>query len=95
MTLIPNDGFIVVKPIKTAKNSQGGLYLPDTATNTVSNGEVIFVGNGEVLYNGTRAEMNYAVGDFVYYPSHSGTKIDIDSVEHVILRRTEVLVKSV
>ena len=54
-------------------------------------GEVIAVGNGKVLDNGTKLSLDVKAGDKILFGKYSGTDIKIDGQEYLILREDEVL----
>ena len=49
---------VVVSPLDEAEQMRGGLYIPDTAKEKPSQGEVIAVGPGKVSDEGARLEMD-------------------------------------
>ena len=58
---------VVVKPLEEAEQMRGGLYIPDTAKEKPSQGEVVAVGPGKLSDEGTRLEMDVSVGNKVLY----------------------------
>ena len=54
---------VVVKPLEESEQMRGGLYIPDTAKEKPSQGEVVAVGPGKVSEDGTRLDMDVKVGD--------------------------------
>ena len=82
---------VVVKPLEEAEQMRGGLYIPDTAKEKPSQGEIVAVGPGKVSDDGTRLEMDVSVGDKVLYGKYSGTDVTLDGEEYLILRESDVL----
>ena len=82
---------VVVKALEEAEQMRGGLYIPDTAKEKPSQGEVVAVGPGKISDEGTRLEMDVKVGDKVLYGKYSGTDITLDGEEFLILRESDVL----
>ena len=82
---------LVVKPIQKEEMTKGGIYLPDTAKEKPQEGEVIAVGLGKVLDNGTRIEPGVKAGDHVLFGKYSGTEIKLGDDEFLILREDEIL----
>ena len=70
---------------------RGGLYIPDTAKEKPSQGEVVAVGPGKLSEEGTRLEMDVKVGDRVLYGKYSGTDVTLDGEEYLILRESDIL----
>ncbi|MEQ8331059.1 MAG: co-chaperone GroES [Longimicrobiales bacterium] len=82
---------VVVKALEDAEQMRGGLYIPDTAKEKPSQGEVVAVGPGKVSDDGTRLDMDVKVGDRVLYGKYSGTDVTLDGEEYLILRESDVL----
>ena len=82
---------VVVKPLEEAEQMRGGLYIPDTAKEKPSQGEVVAVGPGKLSDEGARLEMDVSVGDKVLYGKYSGTDVTLDGAEYLILRESDIL----
>jgi len=82
---------VVVKPLEESEQMRGGLYIPDTAKEKPSQGEVVAVGPGKVSDDGTRIEMDVKVGDRVLYGKYSGTDVTLAGEELLILRESDIL----
>ncbi|MBL8150272.1 MAG: co-chaperone GroES [Blastocatellia bacterium] len=82
---------ILVKRIEEKEQIRGGIIIPDTAKEKPQEGEVIAVGQGKVLENGTRLEMAVKAGDKILFGKYSGTEVKIDGTEYLIMREDEVL----
>ncbi len=82
---------IIVRRIEEQEQMRGGLYIPDTAKEKPQEGEVLAVGNGKILENGTRLELDVKVGDRVLFGKYAGTEVKIDEEEYLILREDDVL----
>ena len=82
---------LLVKRIEEAETIKGGIIVPDTAKEKPQEGEVMAVGNGKTLDNGTKIELDVKAGDKILFGKYSGTDIKIDGEEYLILREDEVL----
>lgn len=82
---------VVVQPAKEGEEMRGGLYIPDTAKEKPSQGEVVAVGPGRLSEDGTRLDLDVKVGDKVLYGKYSGTDVTLDGVEYLILRESDIL----
>jgi chaperonin GroES len=82
---------VVVKPLEEEEQMRGGLYIPDTAKEKPSQGEVVAVGPGKVSDDGTRLEMDVSEGDRILYGKYSGTDVTLDGEEYLILRESDIL----
>jgi chaperonin GroES len=90
-TLKPLGDRIVVKTVEAETTTAGGILLPDTAKEKPQTAEVIAVGPGKTLDNGTIAPMEVKVGDKVVYGKYSGTEIKVGIEEVIILRQDDIL----
>ncbi len=91
MAVKPLEDRILVKPIEAAKQTASGLYLPESSTEKPIQGKVVAVGPGKRLDNGTIASLSVKKGDTVVYGKYAGTEVEIEGVDHLILRETEIL----
>ncbi|HHY39242.1 MAG TPA: co-chaperone GroES [Clostridia bacterium] len=82
---------VVVKPRQTEEVTKGGIVLPDTAKDKPQEGEVVAVGPGRLLDNGTRVAPEVKEKDIVVFSKYSGTEIKIDGEEYLILRESDIL----
>jgi chaperonin GroES len=89
--LKPLGDHVLVKPLSNEEKTEGGIYLPDTAKEKPQEGEVIAVGPGRMLDNGTRVEPEVKVGDKVIYAKYGGTDIKVGDVEYLIMRESDIL----
>ena len=69
---------VVVKIVKEEK-SAGGILLPDTAQEKPQTGEVIAVGPGKTLDNGSRQVVDVQVGEKVLFVTSTGWKKGVGS----------------
>jgi chaperonin GroES len=80
-----------VKPLDEDEQMRGGLYIPDTAKEKPSQGEVVAVGPGKLSEEGARLDMDVSVGDKVLYGKYSGTDVTLEGEEYLILRESDIL----
>ena len=89
----PLEDRVVILPADEAEAMRGGLYIPDTAKEKPTQGEVIAVGPGR-FEKGTRVPMELKVGDQVIYGKYSGTPFNLeDGTEVIIIKASDVLAK--
>ena len=82
---------VVIKALEESEEMRGGLYIPDTAKEKPQQGEVVAVGAGKLSDEGTRLEMDVAVGNRVLYGKYSGTEVTVDGDTFLILRESDIL----
>jgi chaperonin GroES len=82
---------IVVKALEETEQMRGGLYIPDTAKEKPQQGEVVAAGPGKFNDDGKRVPLEVSVGNRVLYGKYSGTEVNVDGEEFLILREADVL----
>lgn len=69
----------------------GGLYIPDVAQEKQARGVVINVGPGRLDERGERVTMNVTCGERVLFGKYSGTEIQDDGEEYILVREDDIL----
>jgi len=91
MKVRPLHDRLVIRRIEEKETAKGGIIIPDTAKEKPQQGEVLAIGNGKLLENGTKIALEVRVGDKILFGKYSGTDIKIDGEDVLILREDEVL----
>ncbi len=91
MNLKPLGDRIVVKVLEAEEKTASGIVLPEKAKEKPQEGEVVAVGTGKILDNGTKLEMEVKKGDKVLYSKYAGTEVKVKGNEYLILRQDDVL----
>ena len=91
MKLKPLQDRVVVTRVKEEEKSKGGIIIPDSAKEKPVEGQVVAVGNGKILEDGTVRKLDVKVGDRILFGKYSGTEVKIEGEEHLILREDEIL----
>src|SRR5882762_3087788 len=91
MKVRPLHDRLVVRRIEEKETAKGGIIIPDTAKEKPQEGEVLAVGNGKILENGTKVALDVKVGDKILFGKYSGTDIKIEGEDVLILREDDVL----
>ena len=92
MNIQPLADRVVVKSLKEEEVTKSGIVLPDTVEKEKkTEGEVVDVGPGKMLENGTRAAMDVSVGQKVLYKSWGGDEVKVDGAEYKILSQDDIL----
>ncbi len=82
---------VVVRRLEEERTTLGGIVIPETAAEKPSKGEIIAVGNGKILENGTVRPLDVKVGDQVLFGKYSGTEIKLDGKEVVVMREEDIM----
>lgn len=91
MKLKPLNDRVLVKRLESEEKTAGGLYIPDTAKEKPSKGQVIATGPGKVDEKGARMPMAVKPGDMVLFNKYAGTEVKLDDVDHLIMREEDIL----
>jgi chaperonin GroES len=95
MNIKPLADRVVIKVLEAEEKTASGIVLPDKAKEKPQEGEVMAVGGGKILENGTRVEMDVKVGDRVLFSKYAGTEIKLEGKEYMIMRQDDILAKLV
>ena len=82
---------VLIMRLKEGEKTKGGIIIPDTAKEKPIEGEVIAIGNGKVLDDGTVRKLDVKVGDRVLFGKYSGTEVKVDGEDRLILREDDIL----
>lgn len=91
MNIKPLYDRVVIKRMEEEKMSAGGIVIPDSATEKPIKGEVIAVGEGKALDNGSVRAPKVKVGDKVLFGKYSGTEVKVDGEELLVMREEDIM----
>jgi chaperonin GroES len=91
MKMRPLHDRLLVKRIEGEEKTKGGLIIPDTAKEKPMEGKVIAAGKGKVEEDGKLRPLDVHKGDRVLFSKYSGTEIQLEGDEHLIIREDDVL----
>ena len=91
MNIQPLYDRIVVKRIEEQETTRSGIVIPDSAKEKPQEGEVVAVGHGQRLEDGSLAALDVKVGDHVLFGKYSGSETGIDGAEYMVMREDDVL----
>ncbi|MEX0866707.1 MAG: co-chaperone GroES [Pirellulales bacterium] len=82
---------VVVEREASEDRTAGGIVLPDSAKDKPARGTVVSVGEGRLLDDGNRSEMQVKVGDRVLFTSYAGETFKVEDVELLLMREDDIL----
>ncbi len=82
---------VLLRRVEAEERTAGGIVLPDTAKEKPREGVVMAVGDGKLLKDGKRSEIQVKVSDRVLFSSYAGTEIKLDGEEYLIISEEEIL----
>lgn len=91
LNLQPLGDRVVVQREAAEERTAGGIVLPDSAKDKPARGEIIAVGSGMLLGDGTRHALQVKPGDRVLFSSYAGESIEMDDVEYLLMSESDIL----
>src|SRR3984893_10908978 len=91
MKIRPLYARIVVKLIEEQETLRSGIIIPDSAKEKPQEGEVVAVGQGKRLEDGTMVALDVKIGDRILFGKYSGNEIKLDGDEYMIMREDDIL----
>ena len=82
---------MVVEREASEERTAGGIVLPDTAKDKPARGVVVTIGDGKLLDDGSRSEMQVKVKDRVVFSSYAGETFKVDDQELLLMREDDIL----
>jgi chaperonin GroES len=92
MKLKPIGDHVIVKAVSKEEVSAAGIIIPDTVDKERSErGEVVAVGAGKQLENGSLSKMEVSVGQTVLFKKYAPDEVKVDGEEYLIIRAEDIL----
>ena len=91
MKLEPLNDRIVVKRSEEEQVTKGGIIIPETAKEKPIQGEVLAVGSGKIMEDGSKIPLDVKKGDTVLFSMYAGAEVKIEGEELLIMREDDVL----
>lgn len=82
---------VVIKRLDEERKSAGGIVIPDNVAEKPDQGEVIAVGNGRVLEDGSLRPLDVKVGDRILFGKYSGSAVKIEGTEYLVMREDDIM----
>jgi chaperonin GroES len=84
MVIKPTNGYLLIKPLEAEVKTKGGIYLPETKSETPQEGHIIAKG----------ADIkNFEIGDLVYYKKWGGNEIKLDNIDYIFVKIEDILAR--
>jgi chaperonin GroES len=91
MNIRPLHDRVIVRRTEDERTSPGGIVIPDSAAEKPSKGEVLAVGTGKILEDGSVRALELKTGDKVLFGKYSGTEVKVDGEELLVMREDDVI----
>ena len=93
MPVIPTQDRLVIEPYPAETQTEGGIFIPDTATEKPSRARVVAVGPGKYLDNGDLQEMHLRPGDEILFRKNAGHIFEHNGEEVTMIVQDDVLAR--
>jgi chaperonin GroES len=90
MKLVPLGDRVVIKQLIAEETTKSGIVLPGQNKEKPQQAEVIAVGPGGVV-DGKEVQMQVKAGDKVIYSKYSGTEVEVDDEQYIIVKQNDIL----
>ena len=90
MKLVPVGDRVVLKQLIAEETTKSGIVIPGQSKEKPQQAEVIAVGPGGTV-DGKEVKMNVSVGQQVIYSKYSGTNVEVDDEEYIIVKQDDIL----
>ncbi|HEC20149.1 MAG TPA: co-chaperone GroES [Gammaproteobacteria bacterium] len=90
MNIRPLHDRVLVRRMEEETTTAGGIVLPGSAAEKPNTGEVLAVGNGKILEDGSVRPMDVKVGDKVLFGQYGGTPVKVDGEELLMMREEDI-----
>lgn len=89
--LKPLGARVVIRVLEQEEKTASGIFLPDTAKEKPSQGEVVAVGPGKLQDDGKRVALDVKVGDKIIFSKYAGTEVKFEGTKYLIVSERDIL----
>ena len=82
---------VVIRVLEQEEKTASGIFLPDTAKEKPSQGEVVAVGPGKVQDDGKRVALDVKVGDKIIFSKYAGIEVKFEGTKYLIVSERDIL----
>ena len=90
MNIRPLHDRVIVRRMEEEKTSPGGIVIPDSATEKPVKGEVLAIGKGKITDSGDVRALDVKVGDIILFGKYSGTEVNVDGEDLLVMREDDI-----
>lgn len=91
MKIRPLSDKVLVERLEAESKTAGGIVLPESAKEKPQRGKIINTGDGKLLDDGTRSELQVKKGDEVLFTSYAGSEVKIEGNEYLIMDESDIM----
>ena len=91
MKLTPLGENVIVARVEAKETTEGGIVLPTSAQEKPAEGRILSVGDGLLLPDGSRSQLQVHEGDRVLFVSYAGSEIEVDGETLLIMPESQIM----
>jgi chaperonin GroES len=91
MSIRPLHDRVIIKRIEAERTTASGIVIPDSAGEKPDQGEILAVGKGKILENGSVRPLDVKVGDRVLFGKYAGQTVKVNGEEVLVAREEDIL----
>ena len=91
MKLRPLHDRVIIKRLDTERKTASGIVIPENAAEKPDQGEILAVGNGTILEDGSVRPIGVHVGEKVLFGKYSGQTVKVDGDELLVMREEDIM----
>lgn len=82
---------VLVRRLEENERTAGGIYIPDTAKEKPSRGQIVAIGKGKLMENGETRPLDVKVGDTVLFGKYAGTEVKVADQDYLVMREDDIM----
>ena len=91
MNVKPLQDRVLIKRLEEETKTAGGIIIPDNHKEKPAQGQVVAVGSGYRLNDGSVKALDVKAGDKVLFGKYSGTEVKVEGINYIIMKEEEIL----
>ena len=91
MAIQPLGDRVLLQVLEAKEKTKGGIVLPDSAKEKPQEGKIMAVGAGRVSEDGKTTPLQVKKGDTVLFGKYSGTELEVDGEEYLMVKEEDIL----
>jgi len=91
MKIRPLHDRVIVKRLEEERTTASGIVIPDTAAEKPDQGQIVAVGNGKILEDGSVRALEVKVGDKVLFGKYAGQTVKVSGEELLVMREEDIM----
>lgn len=91
MTVKPLHDRVLVKRLEESTTTASGIIIPGSSQEKPSEGEVIAVGAGYRMQDGSIAALDVKAGDKILFEKYGSSEVKVDGEDYLVMKEDKIL----